>query len=85
MWKMTYQGQIFVATKIVKGRQTFLDWLGILNVVEWYPFCPGFNFIFKNDRKSYLGPTNGGKKISSRIQNNLETLYAPPKVSILNS
>ena len=40
----------------IKGRQTKLEWIRGWNVVEWYPFCPGFNFIFTNDQKSYLGP-----------------------------
>ena len=39
--------------------------------------------FFKNDRKSYLGPSTVEKKLSSQIHNNPETLYAPPKSRFL--
>ena len=29
------------------GRSIYFKWLGIPNVVEWYPFCPGFELVLK--------------------------------------
>ena len=52
MLKMTFQGQIFVATQ---GPSNLLRLIRYTKRGQMIPFCPGFDFIFDNDRKSYLG------------------------------
>ena len=47
----------------LKGRQTFSEWLGKPNVVEWLPLCPGFIYIFQKWPKIIFRTLNGGKKI----------------------
>ena len=80
MCKITIQAKFL---RQLNGRQTFLELLGISNVVEWYPFSRGFKFIFQNDGQSYLGPPTTKQKIWSQIQNNLEALFLPPKSRFL--
>ena len=65
----------------LKGRQTYLEWFGIPNVVEWYPFRPGFNLILKNGRKSYLGlPTVENFFFEPYSEQPWDTMH--PKVTI---
>ena len=47
------------------------------------PILPWFELFLENDRKSYLGPTTVENFFSSQIQNNLGTLYVPPKFRFL--
>ena len=65
MCKITIQAKFL---QQLNGRQTFLELLGISNVVEWYPFSRGFKFIFQNDGKSYLGPPTTKKKFGAKFR-----------------
>ena len=69
----------------LKGRQTYLEWFGIPNVVEWYPFRPGFNLILKNGRKSYLGLPTVEKCFFEPYSEQPWDTLCTPIVSILNS
>ena len=59
------------------GRSIYIAWLGMPNVVEWYPFCPGFNFILKNGRKSYLGPPTVGNFFRAKFRTTLRQSRYP--------
>ena len=56
-------------------------------MVEWYPFCPGFDFILNHVQKLYLGPPTVEKFFEPNSKQPWDPLYCidytPPKFRFL--
>ena len=80
---LTFYGQIFVASKYL---QNVFRMIRGIKRGRMIPILPWFELYFEKWPKIISRTPNAGKNFfSSHIQNNLKTLYAPPKVTILNS